>query len=119
VETLRNEYQDKNRIHNATSTVSRRNRDLRAGKQEKEAIENARQAAEQEKIEAARRAERENDLQKQMNRMEETMNRLEASNSALELKLAASEARADSLTAENARLMDLLFKKLDASAAAT
>jgi hypothetical protein len=117
VDTLRNEYQDRHRIHNATSTITRRNRDLRAAKQEAEATENARRVAEQEKIETARRIEREDYMQKQMDRMEQTMNRVEASNFALEAKLAASEARADSLAAENARLTELLLKKMGADAA--
>jgi hypothetical protein len=118
VEMLRKEYLDRNRVHDATFILAEKNRELRAAALEKEALEDARQAVEKERIELARRLEREDDMQKQMNRMEETMNRVEASNSALELKLAASEARADSLAADNARLTELLFKKLGASAVA-
>jgi hypothetical protein len=110
VEMVRKEYLDRNRVHDATFILAEKNRDLRAEKLEKEAIENALQTAEQEKVEAARRAERDDYMHKQMNRMEEALNRMEGSRSALELRLAASEARADSLAAENARLMELSKK---------
>jgi hypothetical protein len=119
VEMLKKEYLDRYRVHDPTFILLQKNRERRAADLEKQALEDARQAVEKEKIESARRAERENDLQKQMNRMEETMNRVEAANAALELKLSVSQERVDFLTAENARLMGLLFEKFDASAAAT
>jgi hypothetical protein len=116
VEMLRKEYLDRNRVHDATFIIEEKNRALRAGKLEREAIEKARQAAEQEKIEVAKRAEREDDWQKQMNRMEETMDRAEALRVAQDIRLAASEARADSLAADNARLTGLLIKKMGVDA---
>ncbi len=103
-EMLKSEYLDRNRVHDATSILEDTNRELRAGQAEKEALEDARRVAEQGKIEAVKRAERENIAGKQWNRMEETLNRLDSANSAL--------------AAENALLRELLAKKAGADATA-
>jgi hypothetical protein len=111
VQMLDKEYLDRHRVRDATSILAKRNREMREAALEKQALEDARQAVEKDRIELARRMQREDYMQKQMDRLEQTMNRVEASNSALEAKLAASEARVDFLVAENARLTELLFKK--------
>jgi hydroxymethylpyrimidine pyrophosphatase-like HAD family hydrolase len=101
-EMLKKEYLDRNRVHDATFILEEKNRDLRAGQAEKEALEDALRAAEQAKIEAAKRAERDDVQYKQMNRMEDMLNRLDSANSAL--------------VAENALLKELLAKKSGAGA---
>jgi hypothetical protein len=96
-EMLRGEYADRYRVHDATSIIEDKNRNRRAAQAEKEAIEATLRAAEQAKIEAVKRAERDDIKDKQMNRLEQMMNRMDSANAAL--------------AAENALLKELLAEK--------